>query len=80
MAKYNNVKEITQAFIKQGWNKTITFTELTYEEAVRMGAEFLMRDNKHKEHRYFVMHSSGNIFDNNGKLVLFGGLKVKHET
>ena len=68
--KYTNVEEIRQGFIKQGWNENISFKELSYEEATKKGLLFAMI-NIQKGRKYFIMDTSNNIYDDNGKIALF---------
>lgn len=57
------VQEITENFIKDGWNKSIQLTELTTEE--------IKVKNLNIEKRYFKMEASGNIFEENMKIALY---------
>ena len=64
---YKTIKEITTAFIKQGWNKDTTFTELTPANENYK----LFEDKINKGRKYFVMNITGNIFDDKGEIALY---------
>jgi Zn/Cd-binding protein ZinT len=72
MAKYNNAEEITKAFIEDGWGEDTKFKVLTYAEAEKRGVKFLFQDRECKGHQYYIQNVSENIYDDNGKLVIFG--------
>ena len=40
MAKYTNTKEISEAFIRDGWSENTSFSEVTLEEAKEKGLYF----------------------------------------
>lgn len=67
---YTTTQEITQAFIKDGWNEDTSFTELSLKEARERGLLLALKgiDNGCK---YFKMNICGNIYNNKGKLVMF---------
>jgi len=67
---FNNVEEIRKAFIKDGWSKDTTFTELTLNEAEKEGLSFAV-DGIKKGKKYFTMNVSGNIFNSNGEIVFY---------
>ena len=70
MKTYKSVKEITEAFIEDGWNKDIKFRELDIDEAHREGycsiEEKLKRGKK-----FFVMEQTGNVFDEHGGIAVY---------
>ena len=68
---YTTTEEIKQAFIKDGWSKNTSFTELTVEEAEKRGMIYAVNEIK-QGRKYFKMNVSGNIFNDRGKLILFG--------
>lgn len=68
--KFSTVEEITNAFVKDGWSKDASFTELSLEEAKEKGHLFAIERIK-KGRKHFKMNVSGNIFDDNGKVVLY---------
>lgn len=73
--KFNNVNQITEAFIEDGWGKNTTFEELTLEEAKENGYLFAI-DGIRKGRKYFKMNICNNIYDDNGNLMCYGNLKV----
>jgi hypothetical protein len=70
MKKYNNVNEITKAFIKKGWNKDTTFQEVTITEAKERGLLFAI-DAYNKGRKIFKMNVTGNIYSDTGELLMF---------
>ena len=71
--KFNSSQEITEYFIKNGWTKDTSFSELTLEEAEKRGYYFAIRGLK-KGHKFFIMNICENIYDEYGQLKLFGKL------
>lgn len=68
--RFSNVGEIREVFIKDGWNDTVSFSELTEKEATSNGQLFAVRGMQ-MGHRYFVMVGNGNIYDETGKIVYY---------
>lgn len=68
--KFKNIETITNAFIKNGWGKGTTFTEISLEEAEKEGQTFAVNGIK-KGRKYFRMGISGNIYDDNGEIAAY---------
>lgn len=67
---FNDIEQIRDKFIKDGWNESVSFQELSMQEAKEKGYLFIINGiNKGK--KYFKMNVCGNIYDDRGKLVLF---------
>lgn len=69
--RFTTVQEIAEDFIKKGWSKNITFTEVTLEEAEAKGFCYNMISVIKSGRKYFKMNVSGDIYDDTGKLVYF---------
>lgn len=67
---FNDIEQIRDKFIKDGWNESVSFQELSMQEAKEKGYLFII-DGINKGKRYFKMNVCGNIYDDRGKLVLF---------
>jgi len=67
---FKTVEEITSNFIEDGWNKNISFTEVSLEEVKEKGCFSIVYSIK-KGHKYFKMAVSGNIFDEKGNVALY---------
>lgn len=70
MKKFKNAEEITRFFIKDGWNKNTTFSELSEKEAEEKGYYFATNGMK-KGRKYFVMGVCGNVYDDNGEIAMY---------
>lgn len=68
--KFNTVEQITQKFIKDGWNKDISFNELSLEGAKQKGYTFAI-DGINEGKKYFEMNATGNVFNDNGKVIYY---------
>jgi len=68
MAK--SVQEMTEMFIKRGWSSNISFSELSMHEAEELGCLSIIAKMK-KGKAFYKMAVSGNIYDENGHIVLF---------
>lgn len=68
--KFSTVEQITNKFIKDGWNNKTSFTELTLKEAEEKGYLFAINEIT-KGRKYFKMNVSNNIFNDNGKIVMY---------
>jgi len=75
--KFSTVKQITNEFIKEGWNKNISFTELSLKEAKEKGYLFAINEIKNGR-KYFKMNVSENIYNDNGKIALYNIPCCKH--
>ena len=62
-------EKMKEKFLKDGWNN-INFEEVTKKEAEEKGLLFAILGIA-KGKKYFRMVESGNIFDENGKIVMF---------
>lgn len=70
MKKFRNAEEITEFFINDGWGENTSFSEVCLEEAKEKGYGYIIRGIKNGE-KFLKMNVSGNIFNENGRLVLF---------
>lgn len=68
--KLETVEQITKKFIKDGWSKNISFTELTLEAAKQKGYTFAI-NGIIKGKKYFEMNVTGNVFNDNGKVIYY---------
>lgn len=68
---YGTIEEITSDFIKSGWGEDTIFSELSLEEAQERGYCFVI-DGMNRGRKYFKMGVCGNIYDDKGKLLMFG--------
>lgn len=67
---FATTEQITEEFIKDGWNKNISFHELSLNEAKEKGYTFAINGiNEGK--KYFVMNGTENVYNDNGKIVHF---------
>ena len=69
MMTYKSEAEITAAFINDGWSKNTAFTELSFDDARKIGKYFV--DLMLKGTKLFRMNICGNVYDDTGKLLLF---------
>lgn len=69
---YNTIEDITNAFIKHGWNNP-TFTMIN---AIDIKEKHGMANVK--PGNYFVMNETGNIYTNTGKIYLYNIHPAKH--
>jgi len=67
---FKTTEEIKNNFVKSGWDKTISFRELTLKEAQEENLLFVI-NGMSKGRKYFRMNVSGNIYNDKGKIVLF---------
>lgn len=67
---FANVEQIREKFIKDGWNKNISFEELSLKVAKEEGYLFAVNEIT-KGKKYFKMKVSGNIYNDKGKIALF---------
>lgn len=67
---FKTAEEITKSFISDGWNTDTSFSELTLDEAKEKGYLFAVNGIK-KGRKYFKLDATGNIYDENGNLVMF---------
>lgn len=72
---FNNAKQIRDSFVRNGWNESVLFEELSMQEAKEKGYLFAI-DKINKGRKYFKMNVCGNIYDDNGRLVLLN-IQVK---
>lgn len=66
---YKNVNEIKNAFIADGWSNRIQFEELNLHDLEKIGVCSMIQKAK-EGHKYFRMLFCGNVYDENGKIVL----------
>lgn len=71
--KYSTCEEIKEAFVKDGWGNDTEFSKVTIEEAKDKGYSFIARY-INEGRVFFRMHVSNNIYDDTGKLILFGNI------
>lgn len=67
---YHNTKEITKAFVKDGWSEDTTFQELTMDEAMAKGLTFAI-DMIQNGRKVFKMNICGNLYSDTGKLLMY---------
>lgn len=68
---FTNVEQIRVKFIKDGWSENTSFEELSLKEAKENG--YLSISNEiAKGKKFFKMNISGNIFNDKGKIVMYG--------
>ena len=67
---FYTTEQITKKFIEGGWNKNISFKELSLKEAEEAGYTFAITG-INKGRKYFIMNICGNIYDDKGKLVMY---------
>ena len=67
---FTTAEEIAAHFIKDGWTKDTSFTEVTVEEATAEGL-LLALTGITEGRKYFRMNVCGNIYNDNGKLIMF---------
>ena len=70
MKKFNNIEEITKAFIKDGWSENTSFAEVSPELAEKIGAYSIASDIAHC-HKFFIMNGSDNVFDEKGEVAMY---------
>jgi len=68
--KFSTVEQIANKFIKDGWSKNTSFTELSLKEAEEKGYLFAINEIKNGR-KYFKMNVSENIYNDNGKIALY---------
>lgn len=61
---------MSDKFRKDGWNEEVSFTELTLEDAEKIGCTSMI-GRIQKGHKYFRMAVCGNIYDQEGRIVLY---------
>lgn len=69
-AKFINAEQISEKFIKDGWSKDTSFTELSLEEAKENGYSFVI-SRMAKGEKFFKMNVNGNIYNDKGKIILY---------
>lgn len=67
---FNNTKQIRDSFVKNGWNESVSFDELSLKEANEKGYTFAVSGIINGK-KYFKMNVCGNIYDDKGKVVIF---------
>jgi hypothetical protein len=67
---FHTTEQITKRFIESGWNRNVSFKELSLNEAKRKGYLFAITG-INKGRKYFIMSVCGNIYDDKGKLVMY---------
>ena len=68
--RYKTCEEIKNAFVKDGWNKDISFEEVTIPEVDNLYGYYI-REAFYKGRKFFRMVKTGNIFDDCGKIVYY---------
>lgn len=69
------VEQITKKFIKDGWSENTSFAELSLEEAKQKGYTFAITEII-KGKKYFRMNTSGNIYNDNGEIVMYNIIPI----
>lgn len=67
---FNTVEQIRDKFIKDGWNESVSFQELSMKEAKEKGYLSVIADINNGR-KCFKMNICGNIYDDKGKLIYF---------
>lgn len=67
---FKTVEQITNKFIKDGWNTNTSFKELEIKEAEEKGLLFAIAGIK-KGRKYFIKNDSNNIYDDRGNVVWY---------
>jgi hypothetical protein len=67
---FNNAKQIRDNFVRNGWDESVSFDELSLKEAIEKGYTFAVSGIKNGK-KYFKMNVCGNIYDDKGKVVIF---------
>ena len=67
---FKSTNQIKDSFIKDGWNKSIQFEEVTITEAEQIGVVSIVEKIKNGR-KYYRMLFSGNIYDDNGSITLY---------
>ena len=67
---FKNTEQIKNSFIKSGWSESIQFEEVTITEAEQIGVDSIVGKIKNGR-KYYRMLFSGNIYDDNGSIVLY---------
>ena len=67
---FKSTNQIKDSFIKDDWNKSIQFEEVTITEAEQIGVTSIVEKIKNGR-KYYRMLFSGNIYDDNGSIVLY---------
>ena len=67
---FKNAEEIAKSFIKKGWGKDTSFSELSIEEAEKIGNTNIISGMK-KGKKYFKMNICKDIYDENCELIMF---------
>lgn len=71
MKKFNNVEEITKAFIADGWENDTVLVDYTADEAKTEGLFGIYNEICNNGKKFFKMLGNGNIFNDNGKVVYY---------
>ena len=75
---YNTVEQIKAAFVKDGWSSHIEFSELTMQDAKKIGCHSIVRGMECGK-KFFRMVVSGNIFDDCGNVVIYNIPTIKED-
>lgn len=67
---FNNVEQIKEYFVKDGWSDDISFDELSLEEAKNNGYLFAI-NGIHNGEKFFKMKVSEDIYNHKGKVVMY---------
>lgn len=67
---FDNVNQIREKFLKDGWSEDTSFEELSLKEAEKKGYTFALNEIA-KGKKYFKMNVNGNIYNNKGEIVLY---------
>ena len=73
MKVYTTIEEIKKKFIRDGWDKSISFHELTIEEAKKDGLSFAIY-NINEKTKFFVMDITGDVYNNRAQIVFYNVL------
>ena len=68
MRKFNNVEEITEGFINDGWSN-VTFSMVSKDESKSIGLWIVSKIEQGQ--KFFKMNETGNIFDEFGRIKVY---------
>ncbi len=67
---YDTAEHIRKASVKDGWSSNVQLSELTMQDAEKIGCFSILRDMERGK-KFFRMAVSGNIYNNRGEVVIF---------
>ena len=67
---FTTPEDIKKDFIEKGWAEDIEFSIVTHDEAKKFGNFGMAHSIKHG-HTFFKMNSTGNIYDDKGRIAMY---------